>query len=208
MSESTQVPGRRSAVRRSLSPTAVIAVLLPLLTVGALSLVRPDEPDVVARPAEQVAPSRTDLVCPSGEGDDPLALAAAAGSGGEVATRLPTETASTPVELRQDAVTEVPDQQPAFVRGTGELAAQLIGARSREQGLAAITINPARIFGLADRVGSLEPGKDADLVIWDGDPLDTLGRPTAIFIRGEPQPMASRQTLLRDRYMSSGRNQP
>lgn len=77
-----------------------------------------------------------------------------------------------------------------------------------EQGLAAITINPARIFGLADRVGSLEIGKDADLVIWDGDPLDTLGRPTAIFIRGEPQPMTSRQTLLRDRYMPSGGNQP
>ncbi|MDQ8754968.1 amidohydrolase family protein [Sphingosinicella sp. LHD-64] len=77
-----------------------------------------------------------------------------------------------------------------------------------EQGLAAITINPARIFGLADRVGSLETGKDADLVIWDGDPLDTLGRPTAIFIRGEPQPMTSRQTLLRDRYMPSGGNQP
>jgi len=77
-----------------------------------------------------------------------------------------------------------------------------------EQGLAAITINPARIFGLADRVGSLEADKDADLVIWDGDPLDTLGRPSAIFIRGEPQPMTSRQTLLRDRYMPSGGNQP
>jgi imidazolonepropionase-like amidohydrolase len=77
-----------------------------------------------------------------------------------------------------------------------------------KQGLAAITINPARIFGLADRVGSLETGKDADLVIWDGDPLDTLGRPSAIFIRGEAQPMTSRQTLLRDRYMPSGGNQP
>lgn len=77
-----------------------------------------------------------------------------------------------------------------------------------EQGLAAITISPARIFGLADRVGSLETGKDADLVIWDGDPLDTLGRPSAIFIRGEAQPMTSRQTLLRDRYMPSGGSQP
>ncbi|HEX5182268.1 MAG TPA: amidohydrolase family protein [Allosphingosinicella sp.] len=68
-------------------------------------------------------------------------------------------------------------------------------------GLAAITINPARIFGIADRVGSLEPGKDADLVIWSGDPLDTLGRADAIFIRGRAQPMVSRQTLLRDRYL-------
>jgi imidazolonepropionase-like amidohydrolase len=69
------------------------------------------------------------------------------------------------------------------------------------EGLAAITINPARIFGIADRVGSLEPGKDADLVIWSGDPLDTLGRADAIFIRGRAQPMVSRQTLLRDRYL-------
>ncbi|WP_129791512.1 amidohydrolase family protein [Sphingosinicella sp. CPCC 101087] len=74
-----------------------------------------------------------------------------------------------------------------------------------EQSLAAITLNPARIFGLADTVGSLEPGKDADLVIWDGDPLDTLGRPTAIFIRGEAQPMSSRQTELRDRYLPAVR---
>ena len=72
---------------------------------------------------------------------------------------------------------------------------------SWDQGLAAITINPARIFGLAGDVGSIEPGKEADLAIWDGDPLDTLGRPVAIFIRGEAQPMISRQTELRDRYL-------
>ncbi len=70
-----------------------------------------------------------------------------------------------------------------------------------EQGLAAITINPARIFGLSASLGSLEPGKEADLVIWDGDPLDTLGRPAAVYIRGEAQPMISRQTELRDRYL-------
>jgi imidazolonepropionase-like amidohydrolase len=67
--------------------------------------------------------------------------------------------------------------------------------------LAAITINPARIFGLADRIGSLEAGKEGDVVIWDGDPLDTLTRPTAVFIRGIAQPMTSRATELRDRYL-------
>lgn len=67
--------------------------------------------------------------------------------------------------------------------------------------LAAITINPARIFGLADRIGSIEPGKEGDVVIWEGDPLDTLTRPAAIFIRGRAQPMRSRATELRDRYL-------
>ena len=39
----------------------------------------------------------------------------------------------------------------------------------------AITINPATQIGIADRVGSLEPGKDADIVIWTADPLTTIG---------------------------------
>jgi imidazolonepropionase-like amidohydrolase len=46
----------------------------------------------------------------------------------------------------------------------------------RETALAAVTINPARILGIDDRLGSLEPGKDADLVIWSGDPLDVTSR--------------------------------
>ena len=39
----------------------------------------------------------------------------------------------------------------------------------------AITIRPAQAVGVADRVGSLEPGKDADIVIWTADPLTTIG---------------------------------
>lgn len=64
----------------------------------------------------------------------------------------------------------------------------------------AITLAPARIFGIADKVGSLEPGKQADVVIWDGDPLEPMTQPVAIFIRGEQQPMNSRSLELRDRY--------
>ena len=48
----------------------------------------------------------------------------------------------------------------------------------------ALTINPARIAGIDDRVGSLEPGKDADLVIWSGDPLDVLSRVERALIGG------------------------
>jgi imidazolonepropionase-like amidohydrolase len=46
----------------------------------------------------------------------------------------------------------------------------------RDTALRAITINPARIIGVAERLGSLEPGKDADLVIWSADPLDVNSR--------------------------------
>ena len=66
--------------------------------------------------------------------------------------------------------------------------------------LAAITTVPARIWGIADRYGTLEPGKDADVVSWDGDPLELTTFPDAVFIRGVEIPMKSRQTELRDRY--------
>ena len=66
--------------------------------------------------------------------------------------------------------------------------------------LAAVTINPARIFGVAERTGSLEPGKDADLVVWTADPFEPLSQATAVFIHGVQQPMTSRQLELRDRY--------
>jgi imidazolonepropionase-like amidohydrolase len=70
--------------------------------------------------------------------------------------------------------------------------------------LAAVTSVPARIWGLADRYGTLEPGKDADVVIWDGDPLELTTFADAVFIRGKEMPMRSRQTELRDRYKNLG----
>jgi len=55
----------------------------------------------------------------------------------------------------------------------------------RDTALRALTINPARIVGIDDRVGSIEPGKDADLVIWSGDPLDVLSRVERALVDGE-----------------------
>ncbi len=54
----------------------------------------------------------------------------------------------------------------------------------RETALRALTINPARIAGIEDRLGSIEPGKDADLVLWSGDPLDVLSRAERAFVDG------------------------
>ncbi len=53
------------------------------------------------------------------------------------------------------------------------------------EALKAITINPAEILGIADRVGSLEPGKDADVVIWSGHPFCTMTVAEKVFIDGE-----------------------
>jgi imidazolonepropionase-like amidohydrolase len=53
-----------------------------------------------------------------------------------------------------------------------------------QEALRSITINPARIMGVSGRLGSIEPGKDADLVIWSGDPLDVMSRAERAFIGG------------------------
>jgi len=55
---------------------------------------------------------------------------------------------------------------------------------SREDAMKVMTINPAKILGLGRRLGSIERGKDADLVVWDGDPLDVRSKPTDVFIAG------------------------
>ncbi|MDT0319685.1 amidohydrolase [Streptomyces millisiae] len=52
------------------------------------------------------------------------------------------------------------------------------------EGLRTITANPAEIMGLDDRVGSLKPGLDGDVVIWSGDPLDVMSRALRVFIEG------------------------
>jgi len=68
--------------------------------------------------------------------------------------------------------------------------------------LATITSGPAEAIGMGDEIGSLRPGRRADVVIWDGDPLELSSAPVAVYIDGAAQPMTSRQTKLRDRYMT------
>ncbi|MEZ5896462.1 MAG: amidohydrolase family protein [Parvularculaceae bacterium] len=74
-----------------------------------------------------------------------------------------------------------------------------------EAALAALTYNPAKMYGLESRYGSIEVGKAGDVVVWDGDPLETASRPLAVFIDGRPTSMQTRQTRLRDRYKDLSR---
>ncbi|MCR9269458.1 MAG: amidohydrolase family protein [Hyphomonadaceae bacterium] len=72
---------------------------------------------------------------------------------------------------------------------------------SFDDAMAAMTVVPAAIFDM-DGVGSIERGNRADIVVWDGDPLEVSSAPSSIFINGEPQSLTSRQTKLRDRYLN------
>lgn len=71
----------------------------------------------------------------------------------------------------------------------------------RDAALAAVTLAPARIFGVADRLGSVEVGKEATLFVADGDPFEPRTRVTALFIGGDQIPLVSRQTDLYDEYL-------
>jgi len=69
-----------------------------------------------------------------------------------------------------------------------------------EAALAAMTTVPAAIWGV-EGYGALAPGMDADVVVWDGDPLEVTTFPDHVFVRGVEMPMETRQTRLRDRYL-------
>ena len=71
---------------------------------------------------------------------------------------------------------------------------------TREDALRAITLTPAEVFGVADRIGSLQPGKDADVVVWSGDPFEFASQPEHVFIRGREVRATTRQDLLEQRY--------
>ncbi len=93
------------------------------------------------------------------------------------------------------------------VRETRYMAGSAVAHGMKWQAaLDAITINPARTFGVDNVMGSIEAGKDADLVIWSGDPFEPLTQPTAVFINGREQPLTSRQIRLEQRYRDL--NQP
>ncbi len=72
---------------------------------------------------------------------------------------------------------------------------------SDDEALKAVTLYPAQILGIADRLGSLEVGKLATLFVADGDPLEQATRIERVFIQGREVELSDRQTKLRDKYL-------
>jgi imidazolonepropionase-like amidohydrolase len=70
----------------------------------------------------------------------------------------------------------------------------------RDAALRAVTLEPARVWGVADRIGSLDVGKDADVVVWSGDPFELTTRAEHVFIAGREVSNDTRQKQLFERY--------
>ena len=70
----------------------------------------------------------------------------------------------------------------------------------REAALRAVTLAPARVWGIADRTGSIEVGKDADVVVWSADPFELTSSAEQVFIRGREMPKDTRQSELLKKY--------
>jgi imidazolonepropionase-like amidohydrolase len=73
-----------------------------------------------------------------------------------------------------------------------------------DDALRAVTLAPAEIFGVADRVGSLQPGREGNVVVWSGDPFEFTTRAERVFVHGRENHDKTRQDLLIERY----RNMP
>ena len=69
-----------------------------------------------------------------------------------------------------------------------------------DDALRAVTLAPAEIFGVADRVGSLQPGREGNVVVWSGDPFEFTTRAEHVFVRGHEYSDKTRQDLLMERY--------
>jgi imidazolonepropionase-like amidohydrolase len=106
------------------------------------------------------------------------------------------------------AIGMIDDRDSHQLRYTPQYAGNLVSLQnvpgatglSWDQAFAAISSAPAEIMGVGDRYGSLKAGKAADVVIWDGDPLELYAAAVTVFIDGIQQPLANRQDRLRDRY--------
>ena len=77
-----------------------------------------------------------------------------------------------------------------------------------DEALKAVTLYPAQILGVADRLGSLEPGKDATFIVTDGDPLEITTHVERAFILGREVDLTTRHTILYEKYREKLRQAP
>jgi len=89
--------------------------------------------------------------------------------------------------MRKGVIVAIKSDSEDFTRRLNQEAAKTIryGGATEQEALKMITWNAAWIIGVEDRVGSIDTGKDADLVIWDGYPLSSYGVPDKVFIDGD-----------------------
>jgi imidazolonepropionase-like amidohydrolase len=71
---------------------------------------------------------------------------------------------------------------------------------SWEDAFRAVTIVPAEVLGVADLVGSLAPGREANVVVWSGDPFELSTTPERVLVRGREITTPTREELLTERY--------
>jgi imidazolonepropionase-like amidohydrolase len=69
-----------------------------------------------------------------------------------------------------------------------------------DDALRAVTLAPAELFGVADRVGSLQAGREGNVVVWSGDPFEFTTRVEHVFVRGHEYSDKTRQDMLMERY--------
>jgi imidazolonepropionase-like amidohydrolase len=91
------------------------------------------------------------------------------------------------MSMRQGVRVALKSDSNDYVRRLNQEAGKMVryGGASEEEALRMITLNPAWIIGVDDRVGSIDTGKDADLVIWNMDPLSTYARAEKVYIDGD-----------------------
>ena len=91
------------------------------------------------------------------------------------------------MSMRKGVTVAIKSDSNDYIRRLNQEAAKTIryGGATEEEALRMITLNAAWIIGVDSRVGSIDVGKDADLVIWDGYPLSSYGVPEKVYIDGE-----------------------
>ena len=89
--------------------------------------------------------------------------------------------------MRKGVRVAIKSDSDDYARRLNQEAAKTMryGGATEEEALKMITLNAAWIIGVDDRVGSIDVGKDADLVIWDGYPLSSFGVPAKVLIDGQ-----------------------